>query len=152
MSEVPAWVIELAADARALLGVEDGWDITLSMTPKVGDAVASNVADDVAAAVGGRVTYDRVYLDARIDFSDTLTNDARGQQIVLHEFAHLALAPLFEVAMRAFERLSGREAELLRELYSDTEERVIQRMVRGLLRTIAPPPPANGRIDGPAGI
>lgn len=127
MTSVPDWVLDYAQDCRRLLGIDDGWRITFTMTdPPAGEQWA------------GQTQYDTAYLNATVELAASLVDGAAGRQVILHELLHVALAPLYGAAEYAWRTAGSAEGLLLRSVYNDAEENVIQRMSRAMSRTIRP--------------
>lgn len=127
MNDVPDWIIAYAQDCRQLLGIDDGWRIAFTMAdPPPGEEWA------------GQTQYDTTYLNATVELATSLADDDAGRQVILHELLHVALAPLYGAAEYAWRAAGAAEGQLLRAVYNDVEENVIQRMSRAMLRAIRP--------------
>lgn len=128
MSELPAWLIEELQDARQLLGVGDEWHIVATVV----DHPNGDENND------GMCCPDATYLNARMEFSRDLAQDANGRFVVLHEMLHVTHAEVDQVVDTALGGLSEGERGRMRELYEAAVERSLQRMSRAMARHIRP--------------
>lgn len=124
----PPWVVALAQEVRALLGIDDGWYIYFEVTDAPGGDADYN----------GSVRYNTVYLNATIQIATDLQNDPEGQRVILHEMLHIALAPLTHAFEQTLPYVPKPTRKLLRRLYNDNEEQLIQRISRAMHRTARP--------------
>lgn len=123
-TDIPEWIKVRVNDICAMLGIEDGWKISISLVDNPGGTLGSD----------GSVDCDSAYLNASIELASGLEDDERGHRVILHELMHVALSPLFQAAGYAFTSLPEMEQRLARQVYIDIEEQVIQRMTRAFKR------------------
>lgn len=127
-AETPQWMTDAAQDARALLGIDDGWRIVLELS----DAPGGDASNNASAAC------DPVYLNATIEVSPDLLEGDDGRRVILHEMLHVALSPLYRVLYLGTRHQAKAAKRALRDQYNDAEEQIIQRMSRAMLRQIKP--------------
>lgn len=133
-SDTPQWITDAVQDARQLLGIDDGWHITIDMVDEPSGDRSYN----------GATTYSSVYLNAKIELAKDLENNAEGQRVVMHEVFHVALAQMYLAAGYTFNRLPKKQRKMARLIYNDAEEQFIQRATRAMQREIRPYKSDNG--------
>jgi len=125
---IPDWIVTAAQDARQLLGLDDGWHISIKMVDHPSGKPEFN----------GVAFVDTAYLSVRMELARDLKPDAEGHRVIMHEMMHVALAGIFQAASYGFNQLPKRARKVAMKVYNDAEEMAIQRMTRAMQRAIVP--------------
>lgn len=122
----PEWISEYAQDCRRLLGIGDEWQITIRMVKELSDKRA------------GEIDINFNYFYADISLLDTIQDTEENRQLILHEMMHIALAEYEQLTTRFFNHLPRKMRGLAMKLTEDIQEKTIQRITWGIMRTIKP--------------
>lgn len=121
-SVVPDWMDDELQAARHWFGLDASWFIRLELTSR----------PNGSAGLDGSVESDSVYLNATIQLKKGLENDGRGKRVILHEVGHVAHSEIDRIVFLALaEIMDESQRDTLRQLYIDSVERFLQRLVRG---------------------
>lgn len=127
-STPPTWITDYATSVRDLLGLGE-WRIFVKMADSPG-------GDD---AHDGATFLDTRYLKATIQLvRDWGSDDAKMRRIITHEHLHIALAHLDLAADRIIDLVPEELKHHAQELFRDSEEQTIERLVRSLETSIRP--------------
>lgn len=123
----PEWIAEYAQDCRALLGIGDDWQITVTMTDK----------PDGDSDHGGAAHIDAQYLNATVEVNNCfLEPSSEARQLILHEMMHVSFGSYRMVVDQLIMQLPDNMRLLAGVMVSQAEEQYIQRTSRALLRMV----------------
>ena len=113
--------IQQGRDLFALGGAE--WHITAKLSDK----------PNGNPACAGSAKTDFKYLNASLEFADTLEPGPSTRGIVLHELGHVAHAEIDNAVDFILAQMDEERRDHFRELYDEAVERYLQRLSRSLV-------------------
>lgn len=125
---VPEWIVQAAADARDLLGVDGGWHVTVALSDCPGGDEENN----------GHCHIDTAYLNADIELARDLEEGREGRRIIMHEVMHITHSEIDQIVWQILAGLPKRERKQFKEMYCAAVERLLQRVTRAMSRQITP--------------
>lgn len=124
MPKVPDFLISYIQQARDLFGLGGAeWHITAKLSDK----------PNGSAKTAGSASTDYQYLNASLEFIDTLEAGSEAREIVLHEIGHVAHAEVDNAVDFLLVQVDEDRREHFRELYNEAVERYLQRLSRSLV-------------------
>lgn len=121
MTETPDWIFEYIKEGRRLFGVnDDAWHVFVKMTDR-----PLGSADNYGGCIP-----DSVYMNADLEFNETLVEGWHSKRVVFHEILHIAHSIVDHVVEDMIEELPDGKREIYRKLHVENLERFIQMVSR----------------------
>lgn len=122
--DAPDYIIEYVQEARELFGVGGlEWHFFIEMTDKPGGDAEN----------GGFCSVDPVYMNATLEFAESLENSVKTREHVYHEVLHVSHGWIDLVVRNMLQGVPESQREIYEMMYRNEVESFVQRLARCLV-------------------